>query len=149
MCSYFSTCCEKESPGDLIQPGCSSAVQLDPRIAEGELSACRESHRFLGNAMEKAAVKCLWGCPASSCLPGVPATAPELCLLFLQGGRWGCLTLGQHPLGAGQLLLGAGTLIFVLQGPGDERNPLKGINSCRESFAIKHVKYVVYKKESY
>lgn len=59
MCSYFSACCEKESPEDLIQPGCSSAVQLDPGIAEGGLIAWGESHHFLGNAVKKAAVKCL------------------------------------------------------------------------------------------
>lgn len=39
------------------QPGCSSAVQLDPGIAEGGLLAWGESHHFLGNAVKKAAVK--------------------------------------------------------------------------------------------
>lgn len=76
VCAHIFPLAVKKSPEDLIQAGCSSAVQLDPGIAERGLIACRESHHFFGNAMKKAAVKCLWGCSGSSCLPGVLAMAP-------------------------------------------------------------------------
>lgn len=78
----FSLCCKEEKkkekeypPEDSIQPGRSSAVQFDPCISEGGFIARGEAHHFLGNAMKKAAVKCLQGCPGSSCLPGVLAMA--------------------------------------------------------------------------
>lgn len=86
-----------------MQPGCSSAVQFDPCISEGGFIAWGESHHFLGNAMKKAAVKRLQGCPASSCLPGVLAMAPpQPCSSALSSSgeeAGGALHFGSTPLG--------------------------------------------------
>lgn len=105
--SYFLLSVEekkkKKSPEDLIQPGCSSAVQFDPCISEGGFIAWGESHHFLGNAMKKAAVKCLQGCPGSSCFPGVLAVAslqPRGSASSSSGEEaGGALHFGSTPLG--------------------------------------------------
>lgn len=76
MCSYFSPCCEKESPEDLIQPGCSSAVQLDPAVAEGGLIAWGESHHFLGKRREESSCKVSVGLPSEQLPPGCPGHGP-------------------------------------------------------------------------
>lgn len=84
-------------------------------------SVCRAARRA-------AASRVSWPWPRS------PVALPPL--------PQGCLTLRQHPLGAGWLLLGAGTSIPVLRGPGDEQNPLKlgGNKQLQSEFCNKKCK---------